>query len=185
MSSYSSYSDCELLDLIRSGDRIAFSEIYNRYWKKIFTVAANKVGQPEEAEEIVQDIFISLWNRREEIIITTSLNAYLAVSVKYRVIKILAKRNLYHKYAVHSQSVLSGTTNSTEDWLEFQELKSRLQILVANLPEKCRLIYKASREKGFSQKQIAEEFGISEKTVEAHIGKALKMLRTGLGQIFL
>lgn len=185
MSTYASYSDCELLDLLRSGDRSAFAEIYNRYWKKLFTVATNKIGQPEEAEEVVQDIFISLWNRREDIIITTSLGAYLAVSVKYRVIKVLAKRNQYNKYAVHSQAILPITTNSTEEWFEFEELRSRLEVLVANLPEKCRLVYKASREAGFSQKQIAQEFGISEKTVEAHIGKALKSLRTGLGQIFL
>ncbi|MDP3469045.1 MAG: RNA polymerase sigma-70 factor [Daejeonella sp.] len=185
MSTYSTYSDNELLDLLRSGDRSAFAEIYNRYWKNIFTVASNKIGQLEEAEEIVQDIFISLWNRREEIVITSSLNAYLSVSAKYRVIKILAKRNQYNKYAVHSQNVIPLMANSTDDWYEFVELRSRLEILVANLPEKCRLVYKASREDGYSQKQIAEEFGISEKTVEAHISKALKSLRTGLGQIFL
>ena len=185
MSLYASYSDIELLDLIRLGDKIAFSEIYGRYWKKVFTVATNKIGQPEEAEEIVQDIFISLWNRRESIIITTSLNAYLAVSVKYRVIKILAKRNHYLKYADHSLNEFPVISNSTEDWLEFEELKSRLELLVSHLPEKCRLVYIMSRENGMSQKQIAKEFGISEKTVEAHIGKALKVLRTGLGQIFL
>lgn len=182
---YVSFSDIELLDLIRLGDKMAFSEIYGRYWKKVFTVASNKIGQLEEAEEIVQDIFISLWDRRESIIITTTLNAYLAVSVKYRVIKILAKRSLYNKYADYNLNVVPILSNSTEDWLEFEELKSRLELLVSNLPEKCRLVYKMSRENGMSQKQIAEEFCISEKTVEAHIGKALKVLRTGLGQIFL
>ena len=185
MSHYVSYSDFELLDLIRSGDKIAFSEIYNRYWKKVFTVASNKIGQLEEAEEIVQDIFISLWNRRESITITTSLNAYLAVSVKYRVIKILAKRSQYNKFADYTTNVIPIAANSTEDWIEFEELKSRLELLVSHLPEKCRLVYTMSRENGMSQKQIAQEFGISEKTVEAHIGKALKALRTGLGQIFL
>lgn len=185
MSSYIAYSDCELMNLLRSGDKSAFSEIYNRYWKKLFTVASNKIGQPEEAEEIVQDIFISLWDRRMEITITSSLNAYLAVSVKYRVIKILAKRYQHNKYEEHSLAFMPCSTNSTEDWLEFLELKSRLEILVAELPEKCRLVYKASREKGYSQKQIAEEFGIAEKTVEAHLSKALKSLRTGLGQMFL
>jgi len=185
MASYAVYSDIELLDLLRSGDRAAFSEIYNRYWKRIFSVAVNKIGHLEEAEEIVQDIFVSMWNRRESIIITTTLNAYLSVSVKYRVIKILAKRNLYNKFADHTLHILSQTDNSTQDWLEFEELKSRLAILVTQLPEKCRLVYKLSREEGMSQKQIAEEFNISEKTVEAHIGKALKHLRTGLGQLFL
>jgi RNA polymerase sigma-70 factor (ECF subfamily) len=101
------------------------------------------------------------------------------------VIKILAKRNQYNKYAIHSQNLLPSAANSTDDWFEFVELRSRLEILVAKLPEKCRLVYKASREEGYSQKQIAQEFGISEKTVEAHIGKALKSLRTGLGQVFL
>ena len=185
MSAYLAYSDCELLDLLRSGDRSAFAEIYNRYWKSIFTVASNKIRQLEEAEEIVQDIFISLWNRREEIVITSNLNAYLSVSAKYRVIKVLAKRNQYDKYAVHSQNVFPLTANSTDDWFEFVELRSRLETLVEKLPEKCRLVFKASREEGYSQKQIAHEFGISEKTVEAHIGKALKSLRTGLGQVFL
>jgi RNA polymerase sigma-70 factor (family 1) len=185
MPSMVSLSDNELVDLLRVENRQAFSEIYSRYWKKLFVVAANKAGSAEEAEEIVQDIFISLWDRRETIEITTSLNAYLAVSVKYRVLKILAKRYQYNKYADHSLNFLTEAVNSTQDWLEFEELKSRLQILVASLPEKCRMVYKLSREEGLSQKQIAAEYGISEKTVEAHIGKALKTLRTGLGLIFL
>ena len=185
MSAIAGLSDIELLDLLRSGNRDAFCEIYNRYWKKIFTVAANKTGQCEEAEEIVQDIFISLWQRRHSIEITTSLNAYLAVSVKYRVIKVLAKRYQYNKYADHSLNFISSSTNSTEELVEFEELKSRLEALVSNLPEKCRLVYRLSREQGLSQKQIAEEYGISEKTVEAHIGKALKALRTGLTQMLL
>lgn len=185
MSSYATYSDNELLDLIRSGDNDAFSEIYNRYWKKTFMVAANKIGQFEEAEEIVQDIFISLWQRRETLLITTTLNAYLAVSVKYRVLKILARRHQFDKFSSHAINFIASFDNSTEEYLEFLEMKSRLEMLVVNLPEKCRLIYKLSREKGLSHKQIAEQYDISEKTVEAHISKALKVLRTGIGQLLL
>lgn len=180
-----SLPDNELIDLLRSDSREAFSEIYSRYWKKLFVVAANKTGLAEEAEEIVQDIFISLWNRRETIEIVTSLNAYLSISVKYRVIKLLAKKHQYNKYADHSLKFTSEFVNSTEDWMEFEELKERLAVLVESLPEKCRLVYKLSREEGLTQKQIAKEYGISEKTVEAHIGKALKALRTGLNQFLL
>jgi len=64
MSSIASLSDIQLIGLLRSEDRHAFSEIYTRYWEKLFTVAANKTGKPEKAEEVVQDIFISLWQRR-------------------------------------------------------------------------------------------------------------------------
>lgn len=179
-----SRSDIQLLGLLRTGDRSAFSEIYSRYWKKLFTVAANKTGEAEEAEEIVQDIFISLWQRRESIEITTTLEAYLAVCVKYRVLKVLATRYRFQKYVDHSAGSITENNNSTLEWLEFTELKSTLEALVSNLPEKCRLVYRLSREHGLSQKQIASECEISEKTVEAHIGKALKVLRTQLGQFF-
>jgi RNA polymerase sigma-70 factor (family 1) len=180
MAAISTLTDTELLSLLREGNSAAFTEIYNRYWKKLFAVAGNKIRDLNEAEEIVQDIFVALWQRREVLQITDTLGAYLAVSVKYRVIKILDKRYHQQQYANHRSQTLSLLDDSTQEWLQFGELKTRLSELVADLPEKCRLVYRLSREAGYSQKQIAEELSISEKTVEAHIGKALKALRTGL-----
>jgi len=172
--------DAELLALLKDGDQAAFTEIYNRYWKKLFVVAANKINDLEEAEEIVQDIFVALWNRRISLDVTGKFSAYLAVSVKYRVIKALDKRFSQQQYANHSRQTLSLLDDSTQEWLQFEELKGRLGRLVADLPEKCRLVYQLSRDSGYSQKEIAQELGISEKTVEAHMGKALKTLRAGL-----
>lgn len=174
-------TDHELVDLMKDGEDAAFSEIYNRYWKKLLAVAANKTdGRVEEAEEIVQDIFVSLWNRRDQLELTSTLENYLAVSVKYRIIKSLARKDRHRQYALQNQHTSAVSGNPTQDWLEFEELRSRLEVLVAGLPEKCRLVYTLSRENGYSQKQIAEEMSISEKTVEAHLGKALKTLRNGL-----
>ncbi|MET6995971.1 RNA polymerase sigma-70 factor [Chitinophaga defluvii] len=175
------YTDSELLRLLKAGSESAFTEIYNRYWHKLFAVAAARIQDMDEAEEIVQEIFVSLWRRREELDITSGLEVYLAVSVKYRVIKILGKRYQKRKYK-DSLDVMGMVDDSTQQWLEFEELKARLGKLVAGLPEKCQLVYRLSREKGYSQKQIARELNISEKTVEAHLGKALKTLRTGLNQ---
>jgi len=175
-------TDSELLILMQQGDEKGFTEIFNRYWKVILAVAANKTGDLDEAEEIVQDIFVSLWNRREQLQLTSSLKNYLTVSVKYQVIKALAKKNNYQKFADHSSLANDLLDNSTQEWLEFEELRHRLSELVAELPEKCRLVYQLSRDAGYSQKQIAKELGISEKTVEAHLGKALKTLRAGLNQ---
>lgn len=177
-------SDNELLALLRDSGQAAFTEIYNRYWEKLFAVAGNKIGDLDEAEEIVQDIFVALWKRREELQVTGTLGAYLAVSVKYRVIKVLDKRASQQKYAEHRKQSFSLLDDSTQEWLQFEELKERLNKLVADLPEKCRLVYQLSRDSGYSQKEIADELGISEKTVEAHIGKALKTLRTGLHSFF-
>lgn len=185
MHNYDTLDDWELTDLLKSGDRLAFTEIYNRYWKKLFSIAANKINDLEEAEEIVQDIFVSLWNRRDALCITTGLGSYLAVSVKYRVIKVLEKYSHARKYSDYSKNALDMVHNSTEEWLEFEELKARLSEFVAELPQKCQLVFRLSRESGFSQKRIAEELEISEKTVEAHLGKALKILRTRLSQFLL
>ncbi len=183
MDSYSKLSDLELINLLKQGDQSAFTEIYKRYWQKLFTVAANKINDLEEAREIVQNIFISLWNRRELLDIKGTLSNYLAVSVKYRVINVLDKQNNHQKYLDSLNA--SELDDSTQQWLEFMELKERLAELVAELPEKCRLVFQLSREQGYSQKEIAQELGISEKTVEGHLAKATKSLKTGLNNFLI
>lgn len=185
MPDYNILNDKELVCLLGTDDRQAFTEIYNRYWKKLFTIAANKIADLDDAEEIVQDIFVSLWRRRADLDISGTLSPYLAVSVKYRVIKVLNKRYHQQRYTDYNRVHISIADNSTEQWLEFEELKDRLLLFVAELPEKCRLAYRLSRDAGYSQKRIAEEMGISEKTVEAHLSKALKTLRTRLSQFLL
>lgn len=184
MNRYHSFTDLELTGLLENGDHAAFTEIYNRYWKKLFLVAAHKIKELEEAEEIVQHIFVSLWNRRASLKITSSLSAYLSVSVKYRVIKALDKQYHQQKYT-DSLGMKGIADDSTQEWLDFLELKGCLEKLVAGLPEKCRLVYQMSKEQGLSQKKIAEGLGISEKTVEAHLGKAMKTLRAGLNQFMI
>jgi RNA polymerase sigma-70 factor (ECF subfamily) len=98
---------------------------------------------------------------------------------------VLNKRYHQQRYTDYNRVHISIADNSTEQWLEFEELKDRLLLFVAELPEKCRLAYRLSRDAGYSQKRIAEEMGISEKTVEAHLSKALKTLRTRLSQFLL
>lgn len=180
MFTYLDLDDKELIDQIKVDDEAAFTQIYTRYWKVLLGVAANKLKDLDEAEEVVQDIFVTLWNRRRELEITGNLSNYLAVSVKYRVIKVLAKRQLQHKYENYQQVHGLLLDNHTQEWLEFEELQTRLSELVAKLPEKCKLVYKLKKESYFSQKQIAAELNISEKTVEAHLAKAVKSLRAGL-----
>jgi RNA polymerase sigma-70 factor (ECF subfamily) len=180
MQYFNQYTDGELLHLLADGSSEAFTEIYNRYWKKLFAVAAARIQDMEEAEEIVQEIFVSLWKRRSELQITTALDRYLVVSVKYRVIKVLGRRYQGRKYMNSLHEGLED--DSTQQWLAFEELQERLEALVSGLPEKCQLVYRLSREQGYTQQQIAQELRISEKTVEAHLGKALKALRHGLNQ---
>lgn len=185
MFDYNSSTDIELISFLARSDKKAFTALYNRYWEKLFAIAARKVDDLHDAEEIVQEIFVSLWNKRENLQITSNLNNYLAVSVKYRVIKMLARQQIHQRIDDSEMPELSILDNSTLDYLDFDELKSRLENYVSELPEKCRLVYQLSREAGYSQKQIAEEMAISEKTVEAHLSKAIKTLRIRLNKFML
>jgi RNA polymerase sigma-70 factor (family 1) len=184
MAAYSAYTDQELVALLKQGDEHAFTEIYNRYWKRVFAVAVKKLGDFDEAKEVVQEIFISLWERREKVVVEGELASYLSVSVKYKIINRLDKHYIRKNY-IDNLPASAEVDNSTQEWLDFEEVKERLAKLVSELPEKCRLVFVMSREQGLSHKQIAEEMNISEKTVEAHLSKATKTLRTGLRSFFL
>lgn len=176
---YSSYDDRELTALLSNGDDLAFTEIYDRYWEKLFAIAFNRCNDLLDAEEIVQNVFFSIWKRRAQLDLQYKLSTYLSVAVKYQVINVLGKK--YHR-----QSHLQGlSTNepmeeSTELWLNEKELRGQIEKGITALPEKCRIVFLMSRNEGKSAKQIAKELGISQKTVEAHLGKALRDLRNSL-----
>ncbi|WP_343702984.1 RNA polymerase sigma-70 factor [Chitinophaga sp.] len=183
MGAYGLYSDQQLITFLQQGDEQAFTEIYNRYWQRMFVLASRKLFDLEEAREVVQNIFINLWERRARLEIDSTLSAYLSVCVKYRIINTLDKHYVRKKHAAEFTAAVAH--NTTEEWLEFEETRERLARLVADLPEKCRMVFTMSRDKGMSQKQIAEALHISEKTVEAHLGKALKTLKAGLRSYLL
>ena len=183
MNEYAAYNDEQLLALLKTSDETAFTQIYKRYWDKLFFIAGTKLRDLKIAEELVQDVFLDLWNRREGINITGELKAYLAVAMKYKVINAQAKikRSVaYEEYAGKNQPIIS---NNTEQWLSFEELKSQLEKLVSNLPERCQLTYRLSREEGLSHKEISNKLNISEKAVESNISRALQSLRTSLARL--
>lgn len=181
MADYSTYSDAGLLHLIQSNNKLAFTELYNRYWQRLFAIASVKLSHSAEAEELVQDLFYDLWKRRHDISIRTSISSYLSVALNYRVINIKARRHrqeLFYKTALYETNTID---NGTENFLRFEELQERLHGLVNQLPERCRLIFQMSREQGLTRATIGRELGIAEKTVEVQLTKALKHIRKGLG----
>ncbi|OQP64041.1 hypothetical protein A3860_21740 [Niastella vici] len=177
---YSTYNNDQLLPLLKTGDHDAFTEIYNRYWDKMLFIAGVKCGSIAIAEEIVQDIFLDIWRRHAELEITGELEAYLAVSVKYRVINAQARLKRLLEYQQFEAGRQTAQDRSTEEWLSFQELQERLSQLVNRLPEKCRITYQLSREEGLPQKEVARRLNVTEKAVEANLSRALKILKTSL-----
>ncbi|WP_346318405.1 RNA polymerase sigma-70 factor [Chitinophaga sp. YIM B06452] len=179
---YQFHHDEELLLLLQTGDHQAFREIYKRYWDKLLYIAGKKLDDFSEAESIVQDVFVDLWQRRETLEVRQQLAGYLVVAVRYRILNFLARQQKAETYLRDAARSLSPADRSTEEWLGFEDLREWLEKIVAGLPEKCRLAYRL-RGEGYSQREIAQHMNVSEKTVETHISRALKILRNGLGQL--
>lgn len=174
----SDYTDIQLIDLLSKDDRFAFTELYNRYWSKLFNVAVNKLDKDlATAEELVQDIFMDLWLRRKDLRIKGNLASYLAVALKYKVIDTRIKKKRLVVYKAWSVGKFSIRDTTTEQQLQFRELKRKLELVVQDLPERSRLIYTLSRESGCSNKEIACKLSISPKTVEAHLTRITSLIR--------
>lgn len=179
---YLAYDDQALLPLLALGDKQAFTEIYDRYWEKLYYIAGKKVIDLGEADSLVHDVFLDLWQRRETLVINTHLSHYLAVAMKYRVLKLLAQQQkIIAPPEDSSQQSPTSQTPATE--LDFEELQGKLERLVKELPRQCRIAYQL-RDEGLSQKEIAAAMNLSEHTVERHISRALKSLRTGITRFF-
>lgn len=181
-SKYTTYSDGELASFLRNSDEQAFTELYNRYWNKLLFIAGVKLRDLAIAEELVQDVFLDLWNRRLEIEFIGQPEAYLAVAMKYKVINAQAKikRALEHQNQPGKHTAIGD--NDVEKWLDFTALKERLEKLVSALPERCRLTYRLNREENMTYKEISSHLNISEKAVEANMSRALRSLKAGLSQ---
>ena len=180
MKDYKSVTDKDLIALMKLDDANALSELYNRYWDKLLSVCINRLNDLELAQEIVQDIFVKLWERRCEIEISYALNTYLAVAAKYSVIDQLDKRYRRGSAVQIDDDYSHLVVPAADERIMEDELSRHIEMTIKALPEKCQLIFRMSREDQMTYKQIAAKLQISEKTVEAHISKALREIKTNL-----
>jgi RNA polymerase sigma-70 factor (family 1) len=174
------YTDTELLERMALDDHQAFDILYNRYWKRVLQFAISKSGDIMEGENIVQDVFVSLWNRRGTLTVTSCFENYLMVSIKYRVIKFLNKQRAERLSSNSDSADFDLIDDSTQQHLEFEELRKRLEIAIGKLPDKCRIIYQLNKVDGLSYREIADKLDITEKSVDAHLYRAKKSILSDL-----
>lgn len=180
MARFKEYSDDALLDLLKVQDVPAFEEIYRRYWRLLYSIVYKRLQSRECAEEIVQDIFTSLWARRRGAAIE-SLSAYLTSAAKYKVINHVAREMSRRAYAqTKSKQAAQALDNCTEEAVWFDDLDDALEREIDKLPARRREIVRLHKREDLSLKQVAGELGISEKTVENQFGKAIKTLKLNL-----
>ncbi len=179
---YSSYNDLQLFQLFKEKDKYAFEELYERYAEAIYKYTFARINSKEISEEIVQEIFISLWTKRNELEIKNSLNSYLFGAAKYKILTYIRSKGIERKYAAHLTHFLTEQyDNPTEDLINSKELKETIESVISELPERCQLAFRLSRMEHKSIAEIAEIMEISPRTVENYITQALKHLRSSLG----
>lgn len=176
-----SFSDDELLGQLRNGEAAALDMIFKKYWQPLFISAFNFLRDKESCEDIIQDIFIKIWDRRHEIEIKTSLKAYLFAAMRYGVYRQVKVGNARVDIFECLDEVFKDS--SPYEGLVHKELLAKVDLAIEGLPDKCREVYRLSREEHLSHKEISEKLNISPKTVETHITKALKHLRISIKEI--
>lgn len=160
-----------------SGDKQAYLEIYNRYHAQLYSSARKRGISGEIAEEIVQDLFINLWQQRTVININSSLSGYLFTAIRNLVLNQIQKDSVRLLFQDSLKVYQTDYDNSTEEYLLANDLHQSISKNMLALPEKCRSVFELSRKHHKSNKEIAIELGISEKTVENHITRAIKYLK--------
>lgn len=160
-----------------TGDKDAYLEIYNRYHAQLYSSARKRGLSAEIAEEIVQDLFINLWQQRTSITIHSSLSGYLFTAVRNLVLNQIQKESVRILFQDSLKVYQRDYDNSTEEYVLANDLDKSISKNMLTLPEKCRSVFELSRKHHKSNKQIAIELGISEKTVENHMTRAIKHLR--------
>lgn len=161
-------------------DRGTFEAIYSLYWEKVFGTCYHHIQDVDLANEIVQDIFCSLWERRETLVIQGPVENYLIKAAKYKVIDYLRRKPRHVEVSHEGLAETCVSPNCTENEVFYHSLNEQLGVLVDKLPCQCQQVYRMSRERGLDTKAIASELLISEKTAKNHLNKALNFLRLHL-----
>lgn len=173
--------DIQLLKAISSGDIKVFEDLFRFFYPALCGYSNKILNSAHEAEEVVQDVFYTLWKSREKIDIKVSIKSYLYRSVYYKSLNLIEHKGVINKY-IDSYKQTTKQYYSPEDALHESEIYSVYNNTLNQLPERCRQIFQMSRDYGLKYSEIAEKLTISVKTVEANMGKALKAFRLSFAE---
>ncbi|MEO1010493.1 MAG: RNA polymerase sigma-70 factor [Bacteroidota bacterium] len=176
------FEESELIEGLRKGERNAYRFVFNNYYKLLCLYAASILEDDSLVEDVVQSTMVRIWEKRKEIQIQTSLQSYLYGAVRNTSINEIRKKRKERtfldqlRYAALSEAIKR----------EEEHIKEKLNLLereIASLPEKSREVFLLNKKRGLSYAEIAEILGISERTVESHLARALKRIRANIGKM--
>lgn len=181
----------EYISALKSGSEKIFRKIVEQWYSPLFNFANGYLSNKENTKEVIQDVFLQLWNHRKKLTDNTSLNAYLFTLTRNRCIDLIRRERLMLQFRMDKQEEYARLTESYHalsdpilDEIFAMELQSEIDKAVTSLPEQCRKVFIMSRTNGMKNKEISKMLNLSEKTIESHLTKALRTIRTTLEQKF-
>jgi RNA polymerase sigma-70 factor (ECF subfamily) len=165
---------------LKEGDVNAFEMFFKTWYQPLCNYAYTFIQDKDEAEEIVQSAFLSVWEKRATLDIKTSLKSYLYTMVRNTSLNVIKHEKIKQKYVGEALAVEDRTHDGVVQTVLSTELENKIQEAMEALPEQCRLVFKLSRFEELKYAEIAAQLNISIKTVENHMGKALKIMREQL-----
>lgn len=176
MALYTEFTDLELLTKLKSGDEKAYTEIYHRYKAKLYLHVYKKLGDQQQADDVIQDVFTELWLKKETIQ-ASNLAGYLYTAVRNDILDIISHQDVESAYIVSLQTYIEQGEAITDHRLRTRMLIDLIDKEIGELPEKMREVFEMSRKMYLSHREISKKLNISEKTVKNQINNALKILR--------
>lgn len=183
MKDYQNLQDSELAVLLREGDDAAFIEIYERYNGLLYAYAYRKLREKQESEDVVQDVFIGLWEKREKFVLKTYLSGFLYKSVLNKILDIWKHNKVVTEHAALHMLQINTDTIETDFLIREKEIAAMIAKEIAAMPPRMREIYELKYQQYESTKNIASQLGISEHTVSNQLKNAAKHLKNRLGLI--
>lgn len=180
MSTTKSYTDQQLLDCLKSGDQLAFAEIYERYWKVMYFHVLKMLGDEDDAKDVVQELFAALWTKGSNIPFNTNLSGYLYITARNKVINLIQQKKVRRDYLSALTTFVDEAGNGTVEQIDEKELLLIVEKEIQNLPVKMRQVFELSRKDYLSHKEIASQLNISDKTVKKQIGYAIRVIKLKL-----
>jgi RNA polymerase sigma-70 factor (family 1) len=177
--------DHSLWLMIIDGQVAAYGELYERYWESLFETAYWHLFDKAAAKDLVQELFVYCWQKREQIQINESVAAYFRAAVRFKVLNYLKSESAREKYQVLAGQALPAITYNTNDHMAMADLQASYRRELERLPEKMRAIFIDSRDLGLTIEEIAQKRSISPQTVKNQVSTALKKLREGLDNFFM
>ena len=177
------YSDTAVIKRLLEGDEGAFEQVFKAFFKRLHAYACTILKDDPTAEEMVQNVFFNLWNKRARLTIEGSLKAYLYRAVHNESLNYLKHQKVKAAYQVHYTARADrGSAFPADGRLAAGELRANIRNALNELPPQCRAIFQLSRFEQLKYREIADELGISVKTVENQMGKALRLMRVKLAE---